>query len=598
MSPDKKHRTGHAARVLKDYAKATLKYPWLFFAVAIGVLGNIGTSIVGPLFLKHFIDLIIKTGPVESAFYAMVFALSSYAAVVFGNWLFVRIQMVAVTRIEAKVSVDLYNKAFQYLIGHGHDFFINNFAGTLTRRVSRYSHAYQQVFHHTIESIFPTLLYTVGVITVLFFENKLLGVAILVWTVFFITLQYAMTKWRYRYKLLRTAQDSRLTGALSDAVGNHAAVTLFASEKEEQRRLGGIVHDWYLATMRSWNSDVMTYGVLGFLTRAAQIGLLFAGFYLWWKGYITVGTLVLVQIYILSLMDQISGITGNMRALFDAFSEADEMIEIIEEPHAIKDSPDATVLSVPEGAISLEHVDFTFDKGSEILHDFNLEISPGQRVALVGPSGAGKSTITKLLLRLHDVSKGAIRIDGTDIRSVTQQSLRSAIGFVPQESTLFHRSLRENIAYGKPGATDEEIIAAAKKAHCHEFISKLTEGYDTHVGERGVKLSGGERQRVAIARAILKNAPILVLDEATSALDSESEALIQDALKTLMEGKTVVVIAHRLSTIMKMDRIIVIEDGAIAADGTHNELLQHEGGLYHKLWSIQAGSFLTDEHLT
>jgi len=216
-------------------------------------------------------------------------------------------------------------------------------------------------------------------------------------------------------------------------------------------------------------------------------------------------------------------------------------------------------------------------------------------VALVGPSGAGKSTVTKLLLRLYDVTGGAVRIDGEDIREVTQESLRQSISFVPQEPILFHRSLKDNIRYGRPDASEEEVIEAAKRAHCHEFISQLTEGYETHVGERGVKLSGGERQRVAIARAILKNAPILILDEATSALDSESEALIQDALKVLMEGKTVIVIAHRLSTIMTMDRIIVIENGAIAAEGTHDELVRHEGGLYHKLWSIQAGSFIADK---
>ena len=215
-------------------------------------------------------------------------------------------------------------------------------------------------------------------------------------------------------------------------------------------------------------------------------------------------------------------------------------------------------------------------------------------MALVGPSGAGKSTVTKLLLRMYDVTGGAVRVDGQNIAEVTQESLRESISFVPQEPILFHRSLRDNIRYGRPDATDEEVIEAAKKAHCHEFISTLAEGYDTHVGERGVKLSGGERQRVAIARAILKNAPILILDEATSALDSESESLIQDALRILMQGKTVIVIAHRLSTIMTMDRIVVIEGGKIAAEGTHDELVAHTGGLYQKLWNIQAGGFLSD----
>lgn len=239
-------------------------------------------------------------------------------------------------------------------------------------------------------------------------------------------------------------------------------------------------------------------------------------------------------------------------------------------------------------------VGFHFERDRSILQGLNLTLHGSEKVALVGPSGAGKSTIVKLLLRLHDVTDGAIEIDGQNIAHVTQDSLRDAIAFVPQEPVLFHRSLMENIRYGKRDATDAEVIEAARKAHCHEFIIGLPEQYDTFVGERGVKLSGGERQRVAIARAILKDAPILILDEATSSLDSESESLIQDSLKILMQDKTVLVIAHRLSTIMNMDRIVVLQDGAVVADGTHAELLEH-GGLYQKLWSIQAGGFIVDE---
>ena len=242
------------------------------------------------------------------------------------------------------------------------------------------------------------------------------------------------------------------------------------------------------------------------------------------------------------------------------------------------------------GEIAFSNISFDFHKENYVLKDFNLSIKGGERVALVGPSGAGKSTVTKLLLRLYDLSTGSITIDGQDIAAVGQESLRNAISFVPQEPILFHRSLMENIRYGRRDASDAEVVEAAKKANCHDFIDALPEKYDTFVGERGIRLSGGERQRVAIARAILKNSPILVLDEATSSLDSESEALIQDALATLMQGKTVIVIAHRLSTIMKMDRIVVIEDGGIVAEGSHKELLK-QGGLYKKLWSIQAGGF-------
>jgi ATP-binding cassette subfamily B protein len=261
----------------------------------------------------------------------------------------------------------------------------------------------------------------------------------------------------------------------------------------------------------------------------------------------------------------------------------------------VKNGEDAKDLMVSEGKIDFKDIVFYFTKERQILENFNLSIQPREKIALVGPSGAGKSTITKLLLRMYDVIQGEITIDSQNIAAVTQESLRNAVAFVPQEPILFHRSLMENIRYGRRDASDEEVIEAAKKAHCHEFISEFPAGYETYVGERGVKLSGGERQRVAIARAILKDAPILVLDEATSSLDSESESLIQEALDFLMEHKTVITIAHRLSTIMKMDRIVVVEQGRVAAEGTHDELLRDTNGLYHKLWSIQAGGFMQDE---
>jgi ABC-type multidrug transport system fused ATPase/permease subunit len=335
-------------------------------------------------------------------------------------------------------------------------------------------------------------------------------------------------------------------------------------------------------------------GIQGLLAIAIEIAVLVGSVFLWKQGLLTVGDFVLIQVYILALIDRVWGIGNSMRRLFSAFADANEMIEIFDTPHSVKNAPGAGVLEVQKGEIVMKDVAFGFSQERIILSDFNLTIYAGEKIALVGPSGAGKSTVTKLLLRMYDVTSGSIRVDGQDIASVTQESLRENISFVPQEPILFHRSLRDNIRYGRPDATDEEVIDAAKKAHCHEFIAGLTEGYETHVGERGVKLSGGERQRVAIARAILKNAPILILDEATSALDSESEALIQDALRVLMKGKTVIVIAHRLSTIMTMDRIVVTEGGKIAAEGTHDELVNHQGGLYQKLWSIQAGGFLND----
>ena len=285
-------------------------------------------------------------------------------------------------------------------------------------------------------------------------------------------------------------------------------------------------------------------------------------------------------------------IGNSINGFIRRYSEVEEGLTDILLPYEITDIAAAKTLSLKDGVVTFDAVNFEFGENN-VFADFNLVIKPGQRVGLVGHSGAGKTTFVSLLLRQHEVTGGAILIDGQNIAEVTQDSLRSAIAVVPQEPMLFHRTIRENIAYGKPDATDEEIIAVAKKAQAHDFISTLELGYDTMVGERGVKLSGGQKQRVAIARAMLKDAPILVLDEATSALDSESEVAIQAALHKLMEGKTVIAIAHRLSTLREMDRIIVLEDGKIIEDGSHDQL-KEGGGVYQRLWEHQAGGFLTE----
>jgi ATP-binding cassette subfamily B protein len=271
----------------------------------------------------------------------------------------------------------------------------------------------------------------------------------------------------------------------------------------------------------------------------------------------------------------------------------EEVVDIFDLEYDITDPKNPEKLKVAEGKIVFENISFAYKGGIPVFKDFSMSINPGERIGIVGHSGAGKSTITKLLLRFTDVTSGAILIDGQDIRNITQNDLRSTIAYVPQESILFHRTIRENIAYSRPDATDEEIEVVAAKAHSDEFIEKLPQGYETLVGERGVKLSGGERQRIAIARAMLKNAPILVLDEATSSLDSVSEGYIQDAFTELMKGKTTLVIAHRLSTIQKMDRIVVLDHGNIVEMGTHRELIT-KSGIYADLWNRQSGGFIQE----
>lgn len=593
-SIEKKKKSTRSMPVIRDYFKAAKKYPLIFSLIFIGSLIIELSGVVAPLFIKQFIDRIATGDISDAAITSLLLVLLSYSSIVFIGWIGRRIQMISLMNLEARVMVDLYNKAFAYLIGHSHDFFTKNFAGSLQRRVSRYAQSFESVLDIFTFGFFSTGVFAIGVIIVLTQRNLFLGLGLLVWTIVFIWIQTMMTRWRQPLRVARSAEESNVTGVLSDSVSNQSTISLFAADAHERGILGSALNKWYRATMRSWNADAWIMGVQGLLAIAIEVAILAGSVFLWRKGLLTVGDFALIQVYILTLIDRVWGIGNSMRRLFSAFADANEMIEIFNTKHSVEDRKEARPLLVDKGEIQMEDVSFAFNEERIVLSDFSLRVEAGEKVALVGPSGAGKSTVTKLLLRMYDVTTGTVRVDGQDISQVTQESLRANISFVPQEPILFHRSLKDNIRYGRPEATDEEVIEAAKKAHCHEFIVSLPEKYETHVGERGVKLSGGERQRVAIARAILKNAPILILDEATSALDSESEALIQDALRVLMEGKTVIVIAHRLSTIMTMDRIIVIEGGKIAAQGTHGELVTHKGGLYQKLWSIQAGGFVDD----
>jgi ATP-binding cassette, subfamily B, bacterial len=595
MPPLEHKKNTRVAPVLRVYTKATLRYPGMLALIILSVFAAQAVSITVPLYLKQLIDVLSQNSPSEEVVQILINIVLVYAALGACNWVAQQVQRFSLQKMEYNVMTDLSKLAFGKLIQHGHNFFLSNFTGTLTRRITRFARSYEQVFDSFIFNFLPTILFSAGTIIVLSSRSHLLGLVVFLWVCLFIAAQIVMTIWRHPLRVARTAEDSRLTGVTSDVIGNHSAVNLFAAVEYEKSVFGEVADRLRFAIKRSWNADNVIRGIQQALGIAIEVALLGIGVLLWQDGVITAGDFLLIQMYIIGLVTQVWQIGNALRGLYDAFADASEMIDIMELPYDVKDAPNAKELITSAGAIRFDHVDFYYHKDRPILSGLNLHIRAGERVAFVGPSGAGKSTVTKLLLRLYEVSQGAIRIDDQNIREVTQDSLHRAIAFVPQEPVLFHRTLRENIAYGKRDATEEEIIAAAMAAHCHEFISALPEGYDTHVGERGVKLSGGERQRVAIARAILKNAPILVLDEATSSLDSESEALIQDALDKLMRGKTVIAIAHRLSTIMKMNRIIVMEGGKVVISGTHQELLAHESNLYKKLWEIQAGSFIADE---
>jgi len=428
---------------------------------------------------------------------------------------------------------------------------------------------------------------------ILFRVNVWIGYAMMVWTIIFVIFNWIFTKYKLKYDLARNEKETESSGLLADTISNHNTVRLFGGYGREVDAFSAVNEKLRRLRIITWNylSNTMD-GVQALLSIVLEIGIFYYGIYLWNLGQITVGDFVLIQTLLIATVERIWNVGRIVRTVYERMSDAEEMTMILETPHEIKDVHSAKKLKIKDGRIEFKNVTFNYNETRSILKDFNLTIKPSERLAFIGTSGAGKTTIVRLILRLHELTEGKILIDGQDISKVTLASLWQAVSLVPQDPDLFHRTLLENIRYGRPEATDEEVYVAAKAANCHDFIIGLQDGYATLVGERGIKLSGGERQRVAIARAILRGSPILILDEATSSLDSESEKLIQEALVNLMKNKTVIVIAHRLSTIRQMDRIIVIDRGQIAEEGCHEALLEKKDGVYSHLWQLQAGGFI------
>jgi ATP-binding cassette, subfamily B, bacterial len=576
--------------ILREYGRAL--YPHALVATLALISATLlqVTSIALPVYVSRFINEIAlgKEAQIEM----LEHTLWIFSLLLIAQWVFRRATSIALIKSETRVMHDLYAAAFRYLLGHSQHFFASQFSGTLTRRISKYVHSFEILFDALILTFLQAAIYIGGAIVVLSLRHPLLGGALLLWSLVFIGFQTYATWYQKPIRVRRAESDSRLVGGFADAITNQQSIQLFASLRHEMDRIGRFLTTWRQATNRSWMVSEYVWAAQGAVNVVLQIGLFFGALVLWRKGQLSPGDFVLIQIYVIIIIDHLVSVTQVMRRVSEAVADGGEMVAILKEPHGIVDAPGARDLVVEKGGINFEKVTFSYADGKKpILQDFSLAIVPGQKVGLVGKSGTGKSTVLRLLLRHHDITKGRIEIDGQSIQEVTQDSLHKAIAVVPQEPLLFHRSITENIAYGKEGAGEEEVTGAAEKAHAHAFIEQLPQGYASKVGERGIKLSGGERQRIAIARAILKDARVLLLDEATSSLDSESEVMIQAALKSLMRGKTVIAVAHRLSTLREMDRILVIDGGAIVEDGTHDELLSR-GGIYAELWAHQAGGFI------
>ncbi|MDD3120355.1 MAG: ABC transporter ATP-binding protein [Candidatus Gracilibacteria bacterium] len=498
----------------------------------------------------------------------------------------------AITRLELNVMKDIYLKCFDYLHRHSQDFFNNTFTGSLVKKVNKLVGGYEKFIDILFFDILSTSFDVFIIMIFLFRESVTIGLIFLIWIVVHVFLQFILYKRIYKYEISSNEYDSRISGFLADTITNNYNIKIFGSLKREFHNFTNITSDWQEITGKCWILSSWARGFSGFIVNLVQFIIIYICIVSLDKGIITIGTIFLVQMYIISISQRMWDLSRVFRRINQFFGESSEMIEILETKHSIKDKENAIELKVSLGEIEFKNVTFGYKNGANVFDDLNFKIKPKEKVALIGLSGAGKSTIVKLLLRFHDINDGQILIDGQNIENVTQDSLRQNISVVPQDVVLFHRSLFENMKYGNPEATKEQVVEVSKLARCHEFISKLKYGYDTFVGERGVKLSGGEKQRVAIARALLENAKIFLLDEATSSLDSESEKLIQEAIDVAMKNKTTIVIAHRLSTVMKMDRIIVLEDGKIVEEGSHKQLLTKKNGKYKKLWDIQSGSFL------
>lgn len=565
---------------------------WLLFTM-IGsvVLGNV-VAIITPLFYKQFFDIISIVGD-KSSIANQLFKIIFYVAFLNGlYWLFQRIATLANNAFEPQVMANLKQQSYEYLMQHSYTFFANSFAGSLVQKVNRFARAFERLTDNLIWSLLPLAVRVISILVVVFFINKWIDLVILIWIIIFLGFNIVFSRWKLKYDIKAAEVDSKATGYLSDTVSNQNSVQLFNGYFFELRGYKNITNEQAKITKFAWNLDAIIEGGQALLSFGIEFALFFYAIKYWQTGAITIGVFVLLQAYIINILGQLWGFTRLVRDVYQSYADSKEMVEIRLLPHEITDVPEAKELVVNKGEIEFKNLGFSFNETRKVLENVNLTIKAGEKVALIGPSGAGKTTFVRLLLRLYSPTAGQILIDGQDISKATQESLRKNISMVPQDPILFHRTLAENISYGKRGVSLSEIEDAARSAHCDEFISNLPYKLETFVGERGIKLSGGERQRVAIARAILKNAPILILDEATSSLDSNSEMLIQDALNNLMKGKTTIVIAHRLSTIQKMDRIIVVDQGKIIEQGSHAELLQNENSLYKKLWDLQAGGFI------
>ena len=582
-------------RTLYYYWQASKKYKWYAIGTLVStqIVVLIRTTLI-PLIFAEMIDKISVGIPNEQILPTLLpqglllISLHLVGSAILG-WL----RVYWCWRYELLVMYDLATLCFNTVSAQSMQFHSDRFSGSLVSQTNKFIGAFERFFDVLIFDILYLISMLVFIMVVLLPRSPIFAISLFAFVCLY-TLCSALTFKKISHlSSERAAAETKQTGQLADSLSNILAVKSYGRESHERHRYANFNRASYNAGLAQMNATMkrdlafnfVNIGIIALIVAFMMMGVPMFG--------LSVATLILIVNYSMTIMGELWNINNIFKHINRVFGDAREMTIILDTKDDVVDMAGAKDLVVTKGGIEFKNVSFQHQDAKEaIFNDFSLDIKPGERIGLVGISGSGKTTLTQLLLRFADVQAGEILVDGQDIKEVRQVSLRENIAYVPQETALFHRSISENIAYAKPDASQAEIERAAKLANAHDFVKDLPDGYETLVGERGIKLSGGQRQRIAIARAILKDAPILVLDEATSALDSESEALIQDALEKLMKGRTSIVVAHRLSTVASMDRIIVLDNGKIVEQGSHEELLKKPKGAYHKLWSRQSGAFL------
>jgi ATP-binding cassette subfamily B protein len=567
------------------------RQPWRLSLIMATFLLSTLADVLTPLYSGRLVDAVASgAGADEVAWNAAMAAFSMLVALALAGVVLRNLAFMAIVELTLKMMADIAADAFHRVQRFSTDWHTNSFAGSTVRKITRGMWALDLLNDTILIALLPSVVMLVGSTLLLGWFWPLMGAVVAAGSVLFVVVT-AMLSLGYVAPAARLANawDTRLGGSLADAVSCNAVVKGFGAEEREETRLAKVVARWRARTRRTWVRGTIngtTQGSMLLLLRSAVIGF---SLFLWAWGQASAGDIAFVLTSFFVLQGYLRDIGTHIRNLQRSINDMEELVDFQSEPLGIEDVPGAVPIRITDGRISFDNV--TFHYGSHRLplyRDFSVDIAPGERVGLVGHSGSGKTTFVKLIQRLYDVSAGTILIDGQDIAEVEQASLRGQIAIVQQEPILFHRSLAENIAYARPSATQAEIEHAARLASAHDFIVSLPKGYGTLVGERGVKLSGGERQRVAIARAFLADARILILDEATSSLDSESEVLIQQAMERLMVGRTTLVIAHRLSTVRALDRLLVFDRGRIVEEGSHDQLIRLQGGIYRRLFERQA----------